>query len=457
MKFEKAVMLPGSVPDVLAWHARPGAFLRLSPPWQPIRLLKPNNGIEAGATLAMRLSVAGPLGITWNALHEPTRGYLGFRDIQTSGPFNRWEHDHVFESASATETRLVDRVSYRLPLWPVSQPLAGWAVRSMLRRTFTYRHEVTHSDLTRHAAYATRAPLTVAVTGASGMLGAALTAFLTAGGHRVMRLVRGAATKPDEVHWNATGGAWDASPLEGCDAVIHLAGENIASRRWSRAHKQRVLESRTLSTKSLIGGLRSLERRPKAFLCASATGYYGASREGVLSENAEAGQDFLAEVCRNWEEAAREAESIGIRAIQLRIGVVLSPLGGALQKLLPAFQLGVGGAVGPGTQTMSWISIDDVVYAIHHLLMRQDVSGAFNLTAPNPISNAQFARTLGKVLQRPSVLTLPALVVKLVFGEMGKALLLGSIDARPARLDAIGYRFEYPELEDALRHTLGRR
>jgi len=454
--FEKDSILPASLDDTLAWHARPGAFLRLSPPWQPIELLKPNNGIDAGATLTMRLPFLGPIGITWHAVHEAPRGYRGFRDVQARGPFNRWEHDHVFEAASASETRLIDRVSYRLPLWPVAQPLAGWAFRKMIHRMFTYRHEVTRADLARHAPFANQPPRTIAMTGASGMVGAALSAFLTTGGHRVLKLVRGKPTGADEVAWDPAGGPWDASPLESIDAVIHLAGENIAGRRWSEAHKRRVLESRTVGTKSLIDALATLKQRPKTFLCASAIGYYGASRAEAVTEDAAPGDDFMADVCRKWEDASAAAAALGMRVAQLRIGVVLSPSGGALQKMLPAFQFGVGGPVGKGTQTMSWVSLDDVLYAIHFLVMHGTASGAFNLTAPNPATSASFARTLGAVLGRPSILPLPAFAVRAAFGEMGEALLLGSIEARPTRLEALGFRFEYPTLDGALRHTLGR-
>jgi len=454
--FERETTLPVPIDDALAWHARPGAFRRLSPPWQPIELVKPNDGIEAGATLTMRLPILGPIGVTWHALHEAPDGFRGFRDVQAAGPFNRWEHDHVFEASASDATRLVDRVSYRLPLWPIAQPLAGWVVRSMLTRMFCYRHEVTRADLARHAEFAERGSLRIAVTGATGMVGEALCAFLTTGGHRVLRLVRGAPKNGDEVRWDPSGGAWDASPLEGCDAVIHLAGENIAARRWSADHKARVLASRVEGTRSLVAALGRLERKPRVLLSASAIGYYGAERPEAVGEDAAPGEDFMAEVCREWEAEAEKAESLGLRVARMRIGVVLSPAGGALGKMLPAFQLGVGGRIGDGRQTMSWVSLDDVVYAIHFLMMTEAATGAFNLTAPAPADSAHFASTLGHVLGRPSFLPLPALAVKAAFGEMGKALLLGSIDAHPRRLEALGFRFEHPDLERALRHVLGR-
>jgi uncharacterized protein (TIGR01777 family) len=454
--FERETTLPVPIDDALAWHARPGAFRRLVPPWQPVELVKPNDGIEAGATLTMRMPILGPVGITWRALHEAPHGYRGFRDVQASGPFNRWEHDHMFESSSSETTRLVDRVSYRLPLWPVAQPVAGWAVRSMIERMFAYRHEVTRADLARHAEVAERGSLRVAITGATGMVGDALAAFLTTGGHQVLRLVRGAPKAPDEVRWDPSGGAWDASPLEGCDAIIHLAGENIAARRWTATHKARVLASRVEGTRSLVAAIGRLTRKPRVLLSASAIGYYGAYRPEAVREDAAPGDDFMAEVCREWEAEAEKAVSLGLRVAEMRIGVVLSPAGGALAKMLPAFQFGAGGPVGNGRQKMSWVSLDDVLYAIHFLLMNEEASGAFNLTAPNPSDSATFAKTLGRVLHRPSFLPLPAFAVRAAFGEMGEALLLGSIDARPERLEALGFRFEHPDLESALRHVLGR-
>jgi len=454
--YERTALLPVSVDNALAWHARPGAFSRLIPPWQPVLLVKPNDGIGAGATLTMRLPLAGPLGVTWHALHEAPQGFRGFRDVQARGPFNRWEHDHVFEEAGAGASRLVDRVSYRLPLWPISQPVAGWAVRRMLDRMFTYRQDTTRADLARHASLAGGAPMTVAVTGASGLVGQALTAFLSTGGHRVLRLVRREARSADEVSWNPDDAGWDATALEGIDAVVHLAGENIAGRRWSDAHKARVRESRVRSTESLVTALSQLARPPRALVCASAIGYYGASREDSLTEESPAGGGFMAEVCEAWEGAALAAEARGMRVAILRIGVVMSPLGGALAKMMPAFLAGVGGPVGKGSQHMSWIGLDDVVYATHFVLSREDARGPFNLTAPTPVTNREFARTLGRVLHRPAILPLPAAAVRALFGEMGDALLLGSLDVRPRRLEGLGFRFEYPELEGALRHVLGR-
>lgn len=454
--FERTTELPVSIDDALAWHARPGAFRRLVPPWNQIVLLKPNDGIDAGATLTMRLQLAGPIGIVWRALHEAPRGYRGFRDVQVAGPFNRWEHDHMFESATNDSSRLVDRVTYRLPMWPLAQPLAGWAVRSEVERMFAYRHAVTKADLARHAAFSDRSPRCVAVTGANGMVGRALCAFLTTGGHRVIRLVRGAPKDSDEVRWDPSGGDWDPSALEACDAVIHLAGENIAARRWSAEHKAKVLSSRVEGTRSLVSALGRLSRKPRTLLCASAIGFYGAERLETVGEDADAGGDFMAEVCRAWEAEAEKATTLGIRVARMRIGVVLSPEDGALAKMLPAFQFGVGGRVGGGQQKMSWVSLDDVVYAIHFLLMQESASGAFNLTAPVSTDSAAFAKTLGRVLRRPAFMPLPAFAVRAAFGEMGEALLLGSIDARPHRLEAAGFRFEYPDLEAALRHVLGR-
>lgn len=454
--FERATILPVSMERALAWHARPGAFSRLVPPWQPVDLVKPNDGIDAGATLTMRLPLAGPLGVTWHAVHEAPRGFRGFRDVQARGPFNRWEHDHVFEDAGDGTTRLVDRVNYRLPLWPIASPIAGWAVKRMLERMFRYRQDTTRADLARHAEFEAAGQKTIAITGASGLVGQALVAFLSTGGHRVLRLVRRPPRSQDEIRWDPEGGAWDASALEGIDAVVHLAGENIAARRWSEAHKARVRQSRVASTESLVKAISALASPPKALVSASAIGFYGATRSDVVTEDDGPGTDFMADVCEAWEAATRPAEARGIRVATLRIGVVLSPLGGALAKMAPAFLAGVGGPVGDGRQRMSFISLDDVLYATHFVLSRPDARGPFNLTAPESASNREFARTLGHVLGRPSFLPLPAFAVKALFGEMGKALLLGSIDARPRRLEELGFRFEYPTLEGALRHVLGR-
>ncbi len=309
----------------------------------------------------------------------------------------------------------------------------------------------------QHAPWKGEMSMKVLVTGASGLIGSALVSFLTTGGHQVTRLVRsqpqpGAA----EAQWDPESGIADTASLEGGDAVVHLAGENIASGRWTAERKARIRESRVKGTSTLCEALARLSQPPKVLASASAIGYYGNCGADPLWENSAPGEGFLADVCRAWEEATRPAREKGVRVVLLRIGVVLSPAGGALAKMLLPFKLGIGGVIGSGKQYMSWIALDDVIGAIHHVLTTHTLHGPVNLVAPYPVTNSEFTKTLGRVLQRPTLLPMPAAAARLAFGEMADELLLASTRVEPKQLLATGYTFHYPELEDALRHVLGR-
>lgn len=297
----------------------------------------------------------------------------------------------------------------------------------------------------------------VLVTGASGLVGSALVPLLTAGGHTVARLVR-SPPRPSvaEVQWNPETGIREIASLEGMDAVVHLAGENIAGGRWTAERKARIRDSRVTGTRTLCETLARLARPPKVLVSASAIGYYGDRGGEVLRETSAPGLGFLPEVCRAWEEATEPAAQKGIRVVLLRIGVVLSPAGGALAKMLFPFKLGAGGIIGSGQQYMSWIGLDDIIGAIHHTLMTDALQGPVNVVAPRPVTNRDFTKTLGRVLGRPTLFPMPAFAARLAFGEMADALLLASTRVEPARLMAANYAFRHPDLEGALRHLLGK-
>jgi len=296
--------------------------------------------------------------------------------------------------------------------------------------------------------------MNVVITGSSGLIGSALMPRLSRNGHTIRRLVRGARAE-GAARWNPDDGWLDESPLAGADAVVHLAGETIATGRWTAARKARIRDSRVRGTGLLTRALVKLDRKPRVLVSASAVGIYGTRGDEVVDERSAPGQGFLAEVCSQWEAATRPATDAGIRVVNVRIGVVLSGTGGALAKMLPPFRLGLGGVMGSGRQYMSWIAIDDVVGAIEHLLLADTVVGPVNLVAPDPVSNREFTKTLGRVLRRPTILRLPAFAIRLGLGEVADELLLASTRAQPARLTASGYQFGYPTLEGALRHLLG--
>jgi len=296
----------------------------------------------------------------------------------------------------------------------------------------------------------------IAVSGSGGLVGIALLRSLAAGGHRTIRLVRAAPAGPDQIHWDPRTGRLDGASLEGVDAVVHLAGESIASGRWTEARKRRILESRVDGTRLLAGTIAALSRPPRVLVCASAIGYYGDRGDEVLREDSPPGGDFLAGVCRAWEGAAEAAAKKGVRVVHHRFGVILTPLGGALAKMLLPFRLGAGGVIGTGGQFVSWITLDDALGAVGHALARDTLRGAVNTVSPHPVTNREFTGALGRVLRRPVILPMPALLARVAFGEVADALLLSSQRVEPARLLATGYRFLHPDLEPALRHLLGR-
>ncbi|MCE9623131.1 MAG: TIGR01777 family oxidoreductase [Actinomycetia bacterium] len=295
----------------------------------------------------------------------------------------------------------------------------------------------------------------VVVSGSSGLIGSALCTSLTADGHEVVKLVRRSAGQ-GEIQWDPKADSLSAGALEGADAVVHLAGAGIGDHRWTDSYKAEILDSRVRSTELLASAIVGCANGPKVMLSGSAVGYYGDSGERELDETSPAGSDFLADVCRQWEAATSAAEAGGVRVVHLRTGIVLAGKGGALGKMLPLFKLGVGGRFGNGRQWQSWISLPDEVAAIRHLLTG-DVRGAVNLTGPTPVTGSEFAKTLGKVLHRPSLIPVPSFGPKLLLGsELVDGLLLSGQRALPRALQASGFQFQHETLEVALRAVLAR-
>jgi uncharacterized protein (TIGR01777 family) len=422
-----------------------------------VEVLERTGGIEPGAlvTLQMRL---GPLRQQWLAEHCAYEPEWQFRDVQVRGPFAYWEHTHRMEPDGEAACYLEDAIRYALPGGLIGRCLAGRLVRRKLERLFTYRHAVTMHDLAAHAAYGEeKRPMQVLVSGSTGLVGSALVPFLTAGGHQVRRLVRTAPQSGSgDVSWDPARHSIAVPALEGVEAVVNLAGENIATDRWTAEKKRKIYHSRIDGTRVLCEALAQLASPPQVLVNASAIGYYGSRGAQVMREESTPGADFLAQVCRDWEAATAPAEAAGIRVVQVRIGVVMSPKGGALHKMLTPFKMGLGGVLGSGEQYVSWIAIDDVVESIHHVLMTEAITGPVNVVAPHPVTNREFTKILGRVLKRPTLLPMPTPAARLAFGEMGEALLLSSTRVEPARLTASGYTFRYPDLEGALRHLLGR-
>lgn len=466
--FTRSLELPVTREELFAWHERPGALERLLPPWEPVRVERRSGGLEVGAEVVMRMTRAG-LPFRWRARHTAyAAGHL-FRDEQVSGPFRTWIHDHSFVE-TARGARLTDSVEWEAPLEPLSSFVARPIVESTIARMFDFRHARTRADLARHVLpFATagaavggaandalgRGMKTFAVSGASGLVGRALCAFLTTGGHRVLKLVRGQPRSSDELAWDAVRGEIDPRIGE-ADVVVHLAGEPLLG-RWTEAKKRRIEQSRVLHTELLARALARAPRRPAAFVSASAIGLYGSDRgDEELDEHASSGEGFLARVCRGWEDATSPARDAGIRTVNARLGVVLTGGGGALAPLVSLFGKGLGGKLGDGSAWFSWVSLDDAVYGLHRLALDARASGPVNVVSPNPVRNAELTETLARVLARPAFLPAPPFMLRLVFGEVARETILASQRVLPRALDRLGYRFEHASLEGALRFELGR-
>lgn len=454
-RFFKATHLPVSAAEAYAWHARPGAFERLTPPWEAVRLLE-YAPLHEGSRARLAVQV-GPLALPWLAEHRHVLPGQQFEDVQILGPFRHWRHTHRLIPLTPAECRLEDEIDFQLPL-PLLNACVLPLIYVKLERMFRYRHAVLRHDLYLYAKYVHQGvrSMKILVTGSSGLIGSALIPFLTAGGHEVLRLVRRRSNHPNTVYWSPSQGEIEQEALEGLDAVIHLAGESV-SWRWTEAKKQRILKSRTEGTRLLAETLARLKHPPACLISASAIGYYGDRGDELLCEDSPPGHDFLAQVCQQWEAACEPARQAGIRVVNPRIGIVLSYKGGALEKMLLPFQLGLGGVLGNGHQYISWVAIDDVLGAFLHILATPALSGPVNLVSPEPLTNAEFTRTLGKILQRPTILPLPAFSLRALMGEMADSLLLSSIRVCCHRLLETGFEFQYPDISSALRHVLGQK
>jgi uncharacterized protein (TIGR01777 family) len=413
-------VVDAALDDVLSWHTRPGAIARLTPPWQPVRMLRETGSFRDGEAL---------LGLAY--------------------PLLPWRHTHQFSPVGEGATLVTDVVDTPLPA-------------RVLRSMFVYRHRQLAADLAALAR--ARAicpdPLTVGVTGSGGLIGTALTALLTTSGHRVIRLVRRPPRHEGERYWRPE----DPGPylLDGVDAVVHLAGASIGGRftpeRKAEIRDSRILPTRRLAISAAASALAATGPGLRAFVTASAIGIYGPDRgEEMLTETSPRGEGFLADVVADWEDATATAARAGIRTVQVRTGIVQTPRGGMLRLLSPLFEVGLGGRLGTGKQWLAWIALDDLLDIYLRAVLDPGLSGPVNAVAPEPVRNIDYTRTLAAVLRRPAVLPVPALAPRLLLGDEGaREIAQASQYVRPERLIAAGHRFRQPDLEGALRHLFGR-
>ncbi len=445
--FESSVELPVSIEQAFAYHERDGALNRLIPPWESVAIESSDGSIKPGSRVTLVMRVLG-VPFRWRAEHGTYDPPNRFEDRSLAGPFAYWHHRHIFQSLGPQQTRLIDRVDYKVPLGTFGQAIGGAFVRRQLATMFNYRHRVTRDDLTMMAQNP-MPPMTIGVTGSNGLVGNELVNLLSLMGHQVFRAKRNGSGASTTFSLDRPNG-WND-----CDIVIHLAGKSIAEQRWSPRVKDELRDSRVTPTRTLCETLASQPKPPKAFLCASATGIYGNRGDEILTEQSQLGSDFLAEIAKDWEAACEPARNARIRTVNLRFGIVVSPRGGALAKMLTPAKWGLGGSIGSGNQWWSWLSIDDLLGIVYHIIANDSIEGPINCVSPNAVTSSEFSKTLGGVLRRPSFMSLPSPAVRLALGEMADALLLASSRVQPLRLLQSGYLFRHPQLADTLQDLLG--
>ena len=438
--YQHVATFDAPIDEVFSWHARRGAIQRLMPPWQPVKVAQEADSLQDGVAV---LSL--PAGVSWRARHEPT-GYVAGRrftdvlDTAVLGQALAWRHVHSFSELPGRRTQLADEVRTRLP-------------DRFLKQMFGYRARQLAGDLAAHNRWGTsrQKPLTVAMTGSSGLVGSALSAMLSTGGHSVVPLVRGDPRRGAR-RWDPQGPAGDL--LEGVDAVVHLAGAPIAG-RFSQSHKNAIYDSRVTPTR-LLAQLAA-KSGVETFVSASAIGVYGADRgDEELTETSGRGDGFLADVVDAWEAAADAAAGGDTRVVKVRTGIVQSPSGGALALLRPLFAAGLGGRLGNGRQWMAWIGLDDLLDVYLHSLMDDAIDGPMNAVAPGPVRNTDYTATLAKVLHRPAVLPVPPIGPRVLLGAEGaREVAAASQRVLPTRLTTLGHPFRHSGLEACLRHCLG--
>jgi uncharacterized protein len=455
--FNYQTHLPHSVEQVFAWHERKGAFERLSPPWEKIKVVASSGSISDGSRVTLKVPLAF-LPMEWVLEHTGYIKNVKFQDKQISGPFESYIHTHLFTSRDDDATVIEDSIEYTLLFSKMLH--ASWFkpfrfgkeylekyIHKNLKRVFTYRQRVLSLDLESHKSIK---PFVCAITGSSGLVGKALSAFLTTGGHTVHTIKRSEKKYTFQL---------EPSSNESLDAVVHLAGESIIG-IWTEKKRREILESRVQGTRNFIQLLKNSKRIPKVFIAASAIGYYGRtnSESEMLhpkDETCSKGEGFLSDVVKAWEHEALEAEKLGCRVVILRIGTVISPSGGFLGQLLPFFKKGLGGTIGNGANLLSWISIEDLLRIIYFSIQNEKVSGTINCVSPQVVTNKTFTKTLSVLLKVPSILPIPEKIISSLFGDLGKEVILSSQNVYPKRLEELGYEFIFKDIGECLKYGFG--
>jgi len=467
--FKSTLNVNVPVEELFNWHENPGAYERLTPPFDSVTIKQRKGGIDGGE-VHIKLPY---IPLIWVAKHHSYKKNIQFMEDQKSGPFvgplpfwnGSWHHKHLFEKIDKKNSLLKDHIQYDFPIDPFGSIFGARYTRRKLNQMFAYRRNITENDLYAQSKYKGN-PLNIVVTGGSGLVGAELIPFLTTAGHSVKKIVRG-RPKKGELSWDIERGI--ISNLNGKGVVVHLAGESINKPiggkipiPWTKWKRKEILNSRVKGTRLLAEHLASLNNPPKVLVCASAIGYYGDNGDDLLSEDGANGSDYFSRVVKEWEAAAKPAIDAGIRVVFLRLAPVMSPQGGALQVLSLPAKMGSSPPVGGGKQWWSWVAIDDVIGSIYHSIITDSLSGPVNVASPNQVRQKEWAATLAKVIWgKLGVLTtlvpIPGIILKTFLGEFGDVLALSSIKVDSSKLVESGYKFRFEDLEDCFRHLLGKR
>lgn len=469
--FTSSLVVPYPLHTVFDWHQRPGALTRLSPEWA-MQIEEEGQPLVPGSQASLKITLPGTHGLVRTPFiveHAAGPTEHSFVDRQVRGPLSSWEHTHSFtevtgaESVGSAFTRIDDHIDYSLApgILPGSTDIDATAIEPTLRAIVTVRGERLLSDLQYHdelAAISGTERKRILIAGASGTIGTQIAALLSTGGHEVRALVRDTPRKASEIKWNPDLGILDPNALAWADVVIHLGGATIGT-RFSQAARDRIMRSRRDSTKLIVLTMEQLppHRRPEAFICASAIGYYGYDRgDEELSEDTGSGGGFLAEVCRAWEAEAAQAEALGVRWVSVRTAQVLTALSGPLRLQLPLYLSGLGGRIGDGQQWMSWISLDDIARIYARAAVDPTLSGPVNAAAPQPVRQAEFAQALAGLASMPAFVQTPRLGPEMLLGrQAAQELVLADQRVVPTRLEELGYSFRYPEIRQAMADALG--
>ena len=452
--YESNISAPAA--DVFAYHERVGAFQRLIPPWESVRVVSSKGGIQNGDSVTIKMNL-GLFKTLWEATHQEYQKNRQFVDVQVKGPLKFWKHTHSFRSLDTHQTNLKDTIQLELPFGYVGRSLVYPKVLKKLNKLFTYRHAITQNDLKDWMELKSFPASKVAITGGNGLIGSELAVFLKAQGHEVVILSRSGKSNVygvPGVRWDPFKKFIDAKSLSDVDCWIHLAGENVSKGRWTKKRIRKLKDSRVISTKFLVEFILNQKILPKVFITASGAGYYPSSSE-LMTEDSENGKGILAGICSAWEDASSPLIGTSIRRVVLRTGIVLSKKGGALGKLLPIFKMGLGGPVGTGKQFWSWIAMEDLMRIYNLAAKDPKIEGIYNAVAPNASMNKEFADVLGSALRRPALIRTPSSVLKIALGRMADDALLASQNVSPERLIDSDFNFNFPDLELAVSHCLG--